>query len=109
MSYRDEVMALDVYRGEYFGWAVQSRAAEIAARADAEIAALRAECAQWREELRIYRETESAECEALRAECERNDYALTFIIQLAERRADCSDIRTIARDARLPEAHGESR
>jgi hypothetical protein len=30
-------------------------------QADAEIAALRAECDQWREELRIYRETESAD------------------------------------------------
>lgn len=36
-------------------------------------------------------------------EVERKDYALTAIIQLAERRAECADILTIARTARLPE------
>jgi len=38
---------------------------DIAARADAEIAALRTERDQWREELRIYRETESADAARL--------------------------------------------
>lgn len=37
------------------------------------------------------------------AEIDRKDYALTEIIQIAERRPDCADILTIARTARLPE------
>ena len=55
MSYRDEVMALDRDCGLLFRRDVE----KIAARADARIAELERECSQWRDELRIYRETES--------------------------------------------------
>lgn len=55
MSYRDEVVSLLCNHWNY----TANQAAEIGARADARIAELERECTQWREELRIYRETEN--------------------------------------------------
>lgn len=55
MSYRDEVMALDRDCGLLFRRDVE----KIAARADSRIAELERECQQWRDELRIFRETEN--------------------------------------------------
>ena len=54
MSYYDEVMKIHPLSAQ-----VRAKSAEIAARADARIAELERECQQWRDELRIYRETEN--------------------------------------------------
>lgn len=89
MSYRDEVLRIDFHHSEFATVHRIQVAAKIAARADAEIAALRAECDQWREELRIYRETESAECEALRADSARLDWLLAWLADPA----NCRNIR----------------
>jgi len=57
MSYLDEMVKLPTDISGELIHALQ--AAEIAARADARIAELERECSQWRDELRIYRETEN--------------------------------------------------
>lgn len=54
MSYQDEVSALSCFL-------TLSDAAEIAARADAEIAALKRSCEDWESQMRTFRETENAE------------------------------------------------
>ena len=54
MSYYDEVMKIHPLSAQ-----VRAKSAEIAARADARIAQLERECSQWRDELRIFRETEN--------------------------------------------------
>ena len=59
MSYRDDVLRIDVFHADYAAHNCIRKAAEIAASADARIAELERECAQWRDELRIYRETEN--------------------------------------------------
>ena len=58
MSYLDEMVKLPTDISGELIHALQ--AAEIAARADARIAELERESEQWRDELRIYRETENA-------------------------------------------------
>ena len=54
MSYQDEVSALSCFL-------TLSDAAEIAARADAEIAALKRSCEDWESQMRTFGETENAE------------------------------------------------
>ena len=62
MSYRNfreevEDMPHAGYSTDGYVWRIE--AAEIAARADARITEIERECSQWRDELRIYRETEN--------------------------------------------------
>jgi len=68
VSYYDEV--LDSWQS---GHAIVPRqyALTIATRADARIAELERECEQWRDELRIYRETESAQIAEIEADAAR--------------------------------------
>lgn len=69
MSYRDEMAKLPT---DISGELIHApQAAEIAARADARIAELERECSQWRDELRIYRETENKRIAELEAEVAR--------------------------------------
>jgi len=57
VSYEDDIFYLDPDDGSRKGF--RKAASEIAARAYARIAELKRECVQWRDELRIYRETEN--------------------------------------------------
>ena len=66
MSYYDEVMKIHPLSAQ-----VRAKSAEIAARADARITELERECSQWREELRIYRETENKRIAELELEVAR--------------------------------------
>ena len=69
MSYEDDIFYLDPDDGSRKGF--RKAASEIAARAYARIAELERECAQWRLEFRIYRETENARIAELEAALRR--------------------------------------
>lgn len=65
MSYRDEIKKRP--GSQLLPWQVF----DALGRADARIAELERECSQWRDELRIYRETEDARIAGLEAEVSR--------------------------------------
>ena len=67
-SYKENKKA-DATRDRYNALCIET--AEIAARADTRIAELERECLQWRDELRIYRETENKRIAELESEVAR--------------------------------------
>lgn len=89
MSYLDEMVKLPTDISGELIHALQ--AAEIAARADARIAELERECSQWRDELRIYRETENKRIAELERAVTVRDTEIARLetdLELARRDAD---------------------
>ena len=60
MSYRDEVLLIDVFHGDYAAHNCLRKAAEIAARADARIAELEAEVAVLRVDANLHKQIHRA-------------------------------------------------